>query len=82
MKYIYDKATLKSHRKYFCENPCITFKCGRMIYIYPKKSLCAYSRAIRETAEWNHTYKIRAVVEREINHTKENLYLAGRRAQN
>lgn len=37
---------------------------------------------IRGTKEWEDTYKIRAVVERNINHIKENLCLAGRRTQN
>ena len=32
--------------------------------------------------EWDSTYKIRTVVERNINHMKENLCLAGRRTQN
>ena len=34
------------------------------------------------TDEWDNTYKIRTVVEREINHIKENLCLTGRRTQN
>ena len=37
---------------------------------------------IRGTAEWDNTYKIRTVVERDINHIKDNLCLAGRRTQN
>ena len=32
--------------------------------------------------EWDRTYKIRTVVERDIHHIKENLCLAGRRTQN
>ena len=32
--------------------------------------------------EWDDTYKIRTAVERDINHIKENLCLAGRRTQN
>ena len=53
-----------------------------MIYIYPEKDLRAYPGTIRGTKEWNDTYKIRTVVERSINHIKENLCLAGRRTQN
>ena len=34
------------------------------------------------TEEWNNTYKIRTTVERDINHIKDNLCLAGRRIQN
>jgi hypothetical protein len=82
MKWIYDKTTRKSHRKCFCKNPCTSSKCGRMIYIYPEKNLRAYPGTIRGTDEWNTTYKIRTSVERDINHIKENLCLAGRRTQN
>ncbi|MBQ5676057.1 MAG: transposase [Lachnospiraceae bacterium] len=82
MKWVYDKSTQKSHRHCFCENPCTTSKCGRMVYIYPEKDLRAYPGAIRGTEEWNNTYKIRTVVERDINHIKDNLCLAGRRTQN
>ncbi len=56
--------------------------CGRMVYIYPEKDLRAYPGAIRGTEEWNNTYKIRTTVERDINHIKDNLCLAGRRTQN
>ena len=56
--------------------------CGRMIHIYPEKDLRAYPGAIRGTQEWESTYKIRTAVERDINHIKENLCLAGRRTQN
>ena len=51
-------------------------------YIYPEKDLRAYPGTIRGTNEWNNTYKIRTAVERDINHIKENLCLAGRRTQN
>ena len=53
-----------------------------MIYIYPEKILRAYPGTIRGTEEWDDTYKIRTVVERDINHIKDNLCLAGRRTQN
>ena len=82
MEWIYDKATHKSHRKCLCENPCTASKCGRMIYIYPEKNLRAYPGTVRGTEEWDRTYKIRTVVERDIHHIKENLCLAGRRTQN
>ena len=51
-------------------------------HIYPEKDLRAYPGAIRGTEEWNNTYKIRTTVERDINHIKDNLCLAGRRTQN
>lgn len=82
VKWIYDKATRKVHRECQCENPCTSSKCGRMVYIYPEKNLRAYPGTIRGTQEWDDTYKIRTVVERDINHIKENLCLAGRRTQN
>ena len=82
VKWIYDKSTKKAHRECCCENPCTSSKCGRMIYIYPEKDLRAYPGVLRGTQEWNDTYKIRTVVERDINHIKENLCLAGRRTQN
>ena len=53
-----------------------------MVYIYPEKDLRAYPGTIRGTEEWDDTYKIRTVVERDINHIKDNLCLAGRRTQN
>ena len=82
IKWIYDKTTQKAHRQCFCENPCTSSKCGRMVYIYPEKDLRAYPGTIRGTEEWDNTYKIRTVVERDINHIKDNLCLAGRRTQN
>ena len=45
-------------------------------------NLRAYPGTIRGTEEWDNTYKIRTAVERDINHIKENLCLAGRRTQN
>lgn len=82
MKWIYEKTSQKAHRQCCCENPCTSSRCGRMVYIYPEKDLRAYPGTIRGTEDWDNTYKIRTVVEREINHIKENLCLAGRRTQN
>lgn len=81
MKWVYDKSTKKSHRQHFCDNPCTSSKCGRMVYIYPEKDLRAYTGTIRGTEEWDNTYKIRTAVERDINHIKKNLCLAGRRTR-
>lgn len=72
----------KYRRICHCEHPCTSSISGRMVYIYPEKNLRAYPGTLRGTDEWNNTYKIRAVVERDINHIKENLCLAGRRTQN
>jgi hypothetical protein len=65
-----------------CDNPCTPSKCGRMVYIYPEKDLRAFPGVVRGTQEWDNTYKIRSVVERSINHFKDNLCVAGRKTQN
>lgn len=82
VKWIYDKSTKKSHRECQCDTPCSSSKCGRMIYLYPEKNLRAYPGTLRGTDEWDNTYKIRTAVERDINHFKDNLCLAGRRTRN
>ena len=82
IKYVYDKSTRKCHRECQCANPCTDSSCGRMIHIYPEKNLRAYPGVLRGTEEWDNTYKIRTTVERDINHMKDNLCLAGRRTQN
>ena len=82
IKWVYDQTTKKAHRECLCDSPCTTSKSGRMVYIYPEKDLRAYPGTVRGTEEWNDTYKIRTAVERNINHIKENLCLAGRRTQN
>ena len=82
IKWTKNESTGKYQRHCTCNDPCTTSSCGRMVYIYPKKNLRAYPGAVRGTEEWNNTYKIRTTVERDINHIKDNLCLAGRRTQN
>lgn len=82
IKYVRNAPTGKYHRHCVCVNPCTASECGRMIYVYPEQDLRAYPGTIRGTEEWDNTYKIRTAVERDINHIKENLCLAGRRTQN
>ena len=82
ISWVKDNNTGKYHRSCNCNNPCTTSSCGRMVHIYPEKDLRAYPGTLRDTDEWNSTYKIRTVVERDINHFKDNLCLAGRRTQN
>ena len=82
MKWEYNKNTGKSKRVCHCENPCTESSCGRMIYIYPEKNLRAYPGTVRGTEEWDSTYKIRANVEKSINHFKDSFRVAGRRTQN
>jgi len=82
IKWIQNESTGKYQRHCTCDNPCTTSSCGKMVYIYPEKDLRAYPGVIRGSEEWNNTYKIRTTVERDINHIKDNLCLAGRRTQN
>lgn len=82
IKWIKNQSTGKFQRHCTCDDPCTTSSCGRMVYIYPEKDLRAYPGVIRGTEEWNNTYKIRTTVERDINHIKDNLCLAGRKTQN
>ena len=81
-KWIRDPDTGKQKRQCNCPNPCTDSPCGRMFYIYPEKNLRAYPGTLRDTNEWNETYKIRTTVERSINHFKESFGLAGRKTQN
>ena len=82
VKWIYDPVTQKSHRICHCDNPCTKSSCGRMVYIQQESDFRTYPGTIRGTDEWDNTYKIQTVVERDINHIKENLCLAGRRTRN
>lgn len=82
-KMSWDKCSDGKYRRVtHCINPCTTSSCGRMVYIYPEKNLRAYPGVIRGTKEWDSTYKIRAVVEKDINHFKGSYCLAGRKTQN
>ena len=82
MKWKWDKAKKKSYRECQCDNPCTNSKCGRMIYVYPEKDLRAYPGTVRDTEEWDETYKIRTTVECSINHVKDPFGLSHRRTQN
>ena len=53
-----------------------------MVYIQQTSNYRTYPGTIRGTEEWDNTYKTRTVVERQINHIKGNLCLAGRHTQN
>ncbi len=82
MKWIKDSVTGKQKRQCQCEQPCTDSPSGRMVYVYPEKDFRSYPGTLRGTEEWDNTYKIRTAVERDLNHMKENLCLAGRRTQN
>ncbi len=72
----------KYRRVCHCEDPCTDSSCGRMVYVYPEKNLRLYPGALRGTAAWDETYKIRTVVERSINHFKDSFGISGRKTQN
>jgi transposase len=82
MKWLYNKSNGKSKRYCYCDSPCTSSSCGRMVYIQQDNNYRAYPGTIRGTHEWNLNYKIRSVVEQGINHLKENLCVAHRRTQN
>lgn len=77
------KVTWGTLRKEGCPKYGIfCYKIQITLDIYPEKNLQTYPGVVCGTGNWNNTYKIRTVVERDINHNKEKLCLAGRRTQN
>lgn len=64
-----------------CEHPCSTAKKGRTTYTYENMGLRMFPGIQRDSQEWNDTYKIRAIVERAINHFKINMCVAGRKTR-
>lgn len=65
-----------------CETPCSTAAKGRTTYTYENMDLRMFPGIQRDSDEWNDTYKIRAIVERVINHFKINMCIAGRKTRN
>lgn len=65
-----------------CENPCSSAAKGRTTYTYKNMDLRMFPGIQRDSEEWNDTYKIRAIVERTINHFKINMCIAGRKTRN
>lgn len=82
MKWEYNKEDKSKRRVCYCDNPCTTSSCGRMIYVYPEKNLRAYPGVERGSTEWNETYKIRVNVEKSINHFKDSFCVANRKTTN
>ena len=82
MKWEYNPVDKSKRRICHCDNPCTPSSCGRMIYIYPEKNLRAYPGVERGSQEWENTYKIRANVEKSINHFKDSFCVAKRKTQN
>ncbi len=82
MKWIWDKVKKKSYHECQCDNPCTDSKFGRMVYVYSEKDLRAYPGMVRDTEEWDETYKIRTTVGSSINHVKVPSCLAHHKTQN
>ena len=55
-----------------CETPCTDKKSGRMTYVYPDKDFRLYPGVLRNSTEWDKTYKIRSIIERELSCFKFN----------
>jgi len=65
-----------------CDNACSDAKCGRTAYTYENMDFRAFPGLQRDSEEWVALYKIRAVVERAINHLKTNMCVADRKSRN
>ena len=65
-----------------CDNPCSTAKKGRTTYSYENMDFRMFPGLQRDSEEWVKTYKIRAVVEKAINHLKTNMCIAGKKTRN
>ena len=72
----------KGQWKCLCDNPCSTAAKGRTTYTYENMELRMFPGIQRDSKEWIDTYKIRAIVERAINHFKINMCIAGRKTRN
>lgn len=68
--------------KCLCDNPCSTAAKGRTTYTYENMELRMFPGIQRDSREWTDAYKIRAIVERAINHFKINMCIAGRKTRN
>ena len=56
-----------------CEDPCNGKPCGRVTYTSPNQNIRMYPGAIRGSKEWIDTYKLRVIVEKNIQYLKEPL---------
>ncbi len=54
-----------------CSSPCNGKPCGRMAYTSPAMDLRMYPGVVRHSDEWNSLYKIRGIVEHNIQYFKE-----------
>lgn len=53
-----------------------------MVYVYPENDLRTYPGTVRDTEEWDETYKIRTTMDHSINHVKDSFGLAHCKTQN
>lgn len=65
-----------------CANPCSDAKRGRTTYTSDSSFLRNFPGIARGTMEWNIQYKQRAVVEKTIQHLKENMCISNRKTSN
>lgn len=65
-----------------CGNPCSSAAKGRTTYTYGNMRLRMFPGIQRDSPEWVSTYKIRAIIERAINHFKINMCIVGRKTRN
>ena len=65
-----------------CKYPCSTAKKGRTAYTYENMDFRMFPGVQRDSKEWVELYKIRTIVERDINHFKTNMCVAGRKTRN
>lgn len=72
----------KGNRVCSCQNPCSTAIKGRTTHTYNNMDFRMFPGIQRDSEEWVQTYKIRAVVEKAINHLKTNMCIAGRKSRN
>lgn len=82
MKWEYNPVDKSKRRVCHCEDPCTTFSCGRMVYVYPEKNLRAYPGVGRGSQEWEDNYKIRGSVEKSVNQFKDNFCVTNHKTQN
>ena len=54
-----------------CQSPCNGKPCGRMVYTSPGQNQRMYPGIIRGSEEWDSEYKIRVVVEKNIQYFKD-----------
>ena len=82
IKWIFPKVHMVKG-KYVCDydNPCSSAAKRRTTYTYENLDFRMFPGIQRNSEEWDSLYKIRAVVERTINHLKINMCIVGRKSR-